>query len=157
MRPSLLCCLAALLCPTTGFTLSASTRPHLSVRASSSGISGYVGSSSGSGGSSNPLHSRASTIVLAEPQKKFFLVQIIDDILDYLTNMGGYTGFTEEMLKGDSAAADLNQVDMTDFGKPKAQDETANRTTDILVILLIVGPLLGLFAAGLKFGTGMFP
>lgn len=157
MRPSPLLCLLGLLRPTSGFSLSA--RPALSVRAASSGI-GFLGSSSGSSCGSPCVGApggsrRGRTIVLAE--KKFFLFQIIDDILDYLTNMGGYTGFTEEMLKGDSAAADLNKVDMTDFGRPKAQDDTANRTTDILVILLIVGPLLGLFAAGLKFGTGMFP
>lgn len=157
MQPSSLLCLASLLSPASGFTLS--TRPRLSVRTASSGI-GYLSgpSSSGSGNlwvGAPSGSGRAGKIVLA--QKKFFLFQIIDDILDYLTNMGGYTGFTEEMLKSDSAAADLNQVDMTDFGRPKAQDDTANRTTDILVILLIVGPLLGLFFAGLKFGTGMFP
>ena len=158
MRWPLLCLLALL--RTTGLSgFSLSARPALSVRAATSGI-GHLGSASGSSCGSLCVGApggsrRARTIVLAE--KKFILFQIIDDILDYLTNMGGYTGFTEEMLKSDSAAADLNEVDMTDFGRPKAQDDTANRTTDILVILLIVGPLLGLFAAGLKFGTGMFP
>ena len=55
--------------------------------------------------------SRRRAFVVLSAKKRFILFQIIDDVLDYLTNMGGYTGFTEEELKGGvgSTGVDLNQ------------------------------------------------
>ena len=87
-------------------------------------------------------------------KKAFILFQIIDDVLDYLTNMGGYTGFTEEELKGGvgSTGVDLNQKDMEAFGRQKPEDAATKQTTDVFVVLLIVTPILGLFAGIAIFG-----
>ena len=92
---------------------------------------------------------------LKKRQKKFILFQIIDDVLDYLTDMGGYTGFTEEELK---TGADLQAVSSSDkFMRPKEEDEQTKATTDVFVVLLIAVPLIGLGAAAAIFGSTYFP
>ena len=63
---------------------------------------------------------------------------ILDDVLDYLTNMGGYTGFSEEMLKGDVELSD-STVNMDDFGK---ELETDDRVTTAFVLVLIAVPFI---------------
>ena len=96
----------------------------------------------------------------ANKKRAFILFQIIDDVLDYLTNMGGYTGFTEEELKGGvgSTGVDLNQKDMEAFGRQKPEDAATKQTTDVFVVLLIVTPILGLFAGIAIFGPpALFP
>lgn len=104
--------------------------------------------------------SRRRSFVVLSAKKKFILFQIIDDVLDYLTNMGGYTGFTEEELKGGvgSTGVDLNQKDMEAFGRQKPEDAATKQTTDVFVVLLIVTPILGLFAGIAIFGPpALFP
>ena len=92
---------------------------------------------------------------LKKGQKKFILFQIIDDVLDYLTDMGGYTGFTEEELK---MGADLDAVSSSDkFMRPKEEDAQTKATTDVFVVLLIAVPLIGLGAAAAIFGSTYFP
>ena len=92
---------------------------------------------------------------LKKRQKKFILFQIIDDVLDYLTDMGGYTGFTEEELK---MGADLDAVSSSDqFMRPKEEDAQTKATTDVFVVLLIAVPLIGLGAAAAIFGSTYFP
>ena len=92
---------------------------------------------------------------LKKRQKKFILFQIIDDVLDYLTDMGGYTGFTEEELK---TGADLDAVSSSDkFMRPKEEDAQTKATTDVFVVLLIAVPLIGLGAAAAIFGSTYFP
>ena len=39
-------------------------------------------------------------VTLSLPERKQGILGAWEDVLDYLTNMGGYTGFTEEELKG---------------------------------------------------------
>lgn len=80
------------------------------------------------------------------------IVRIVDDVLDYLTNMGGYTGFTEEELKGSAGEAGgrITERKMESFGKAKEGiDET---TTTVFVTLLILFPsallFLGIFLYG---------
>ena len=63
-------------------------------------------------------------------------IPVIDDVLDYLTNMGGYTGFTEEELKG---GEDLSSVDMDAFGKDL---ETNDAVTSVFVVVLILVPFI---------------
>ena len=64
-----------------------------------------------------------------------------EDILDYLTNQGGYTGFTEGELKGDNAQSRLNERDMSTFGAPKeGLDE--NVTNVFVISLIALGPIL---------------
>ena len=83
--------------------------------------------------------------------RKGGILGAVDDILDYLTNMGGYTGFTEDELKGGKS---LNERDMSDFGKPT--EDLDDRVTTAFVILLIAFPsVLGLIAIKL-FGTPAF-
>ena len=92
---------------------------------------------------------------LKKGQKKFILFQILDDVLDYLTDMGGYTGFTEEELK---MGADLDAVSSSDkFMRPKEEDAQTKATTDVFVVLLIAVPLIGLGAAAAIFGSTYFP
>ena len=54
--------------------------------------------------------------------------------------MGGYTGFTEEQLKGE--ASSLNEVDMERWGQPKT-DIDENVTTAFVVILTLFPLVLG--------------
>ena len=61
-------------------------------------------------------------------------------MLDYLTNMGGYTGFTEGQLKGDGASDELERQDISDFGQPTELGEGGEATTTIFVLLLILFP-----------------
>ena len=70
-----------------------------------------------------------------------------------------YTGFTEEELKGTtSAAADLNNKDMTDWGKPKEGSVNSEQTTNAFVALLIVFPSALLFLGIAIFGPpALFP
>ena len=54
-----------------------------------------------------------------------------DDVLDYLTNMGGYTGFSEEQLKsGGAKQVEQNLADRTpldDFGQPREYTDSRVR------------------------------
>ena len=85
-------------------------------------------------------------------KKKFILFQIIDDVLDYLTNMGGYTGFTEEELKGgEGVAADLDNKDMDTFGQPTTGLD--DNVTSGFVILLILFPSTLMFIGIQLFGV----
>ena len=77
-------------------------------------------------------------------------VPIIDDVLDYLTNMGGYTGFTEEQLKSGES---LTDADVEDFGK---QRETDSTVTTIFVLLLIATPFI-VGSIGFKLGVFVVP
>ena len=54
--------------------------------------------------------------------------------------MGGYTGFTEDMLKGDGTELELKQKDMSDFGKPTDLGAGGETTTSAFVLLLILFP-----------------
>ena len=74
------------------------------------------------------------------PLLKGGLRGVADDILDYLTNMGGYTGFTEQQLKGETSS--LNEVDMERWGQPKT-DIDENVTTAFVVILALFPLVLG--------------
>ena len=69
-------------------------------------------------------------------------IPILDDVLDYLTNMGGYNGFTEEELKmgGDS----LDRVDMDEFGRELETDDTV--TTVFIIVFLFVPVIVGAIA-----------
>ena len=61
--------------------------------------------------------------------------------------MGGYTGFTEDQLKG---GKQLTQEDVKDFGVERETDETV---TTIFVILLIATPFL---VGAIGFSLGVF-
>ena len=74
---------------------------------------------------------------------------IVDDVLDYLTNMGGYTGFTEEELKGDRVA-NLTNRDMSEFG---VEAETDSTVTTVFVLLLIATPFI---VGAIGFSLGVF-
>ena len=63
-------------------------------------------------------------------------IPIVDDVLDYLTNKGGYTGFTEEQLKSGKS---LTEDDVANFGKELETDETI---TTVFVLLLIATPFI---------------
>ena len=80
---------------------------------------------------------RHTTLHLSEPGRREGLGGAWEDVLDYLTNMGGYTGFTEEELK--SGQAQLNEKDMKDFGRPS---EVNNDVTTAFVLALIAFPSL---------------
>ena len=51
---------------------------------------------------------------MSQPERKQGILGAWEDVLDYLTNMGGYTGFTEEELKGlqGQKAGKFEQKDM---------------------------------------------
>jgi hypothetical protein len=83
--------------------------------------------------------------------RKGGILGAVDDILDYLTNMGGYTGFTEDELKGGKS---LNERDMSEFGKP-TEDLDENITTAFVVLLILFPSVLGLIAVKI-FGTPAF-
>ena len=51
-------------------------------------------------------------------------IPLVDDVLDWLSDKGGYTGFTEEQLR---SGEDLREVDMESFGEGTKVD---NATTD---------------------------
>ena len=74
-------------------------------------------------------------------------IPIVDDVLDYLTNKGGYVGFTEEQLKGGKP---LTEADMEDWGK---QLETDDTVTSVFVILLILTPFI---VGYIGFSLGVF-
>jgi len=78
----------------------------------------------------------------AEGGKPNPIVAVVDDVLTYLTNMGGYTGFTEADLKGDgssNAPVELDsETDLENWGKPKKV--TSEATTTAFVVLLITFP-----------------
>ena len=69
-------------------------------------------------------------------------IPILDDVLDYLTNMGGYTGFSEEQLK--SGGDGLDSVDMDDFGRELETDDTV--TTVFIIVFLFVPLIVGFIA-----------
>jgi hypothetical protein len=71
----------------------------------------------------------------------------IDDVVNYLTNMGGYTGFTEGQLKGETA---LTDADVEDFGKQTATNDTV---TTVFVLLLLATPLI---VGYIGFSIGVF-
>ena len=69
-------------------------------------------------------------------------IPLVDDVLDWLSDKGGYTGFTEEQLR---SGEDLReQVDMDSFGEGTKVD---NATTDAFVIFLVLLPLIVIFGA----------
>ena len=51
-------------------------------------------------------------------------IPLVDDVLDWLSDKGGYTGFTEEQLR---SGEDLRNVDMESFGEGTKVD---NATTE---------------------------
>ena len=77
-------------------------------------------------------------------------IPIVDDVLDYLTNQGGYTGFTEAQLKGDRP---LTEADTENFGKELATDD---RVTTAFVLLLLATPFL-VGVVGFKLGVFVVP
>uniref|UniRef100_A0A7S4BEP1 Uncharacterized protein n=1 Tax=Chrysotila carterae TaxID=13221 RepID=A0A7S4BEP1_CHRCT len=92
---------------------------------------------------------------LCEPpqEQKPFLLQALDDILDYLTNMGGYTGFTEEQLKGGESAQSgrrLSETDLEKFGQ--AKQGLNDSTINAFIATLIIFPLAALLLAAKIFG-----
>ena len=92
----------------------------------------------------------ATPIMMA---RKGGVIGIVDDVLDYLTNMGGYTGFTEEELKGGES---LDKKDMTDFGK-QTEGVNDNLTTTLFVILLIAFPsILGIIGVSIYGAPSLF-
>jgi hypothetical protein len=128
-------------------------RTHLMGRAPRIARLGLVGPRMQNDEEISEIEARLSQ--LKKGQKKFILFQIIDDVLDYLTDMGGYTGFTEEELK---MGADLDAVSSSDkFMRPKEEDAQTKATTDVFVVLLIAVPLIGLGAAAAIFGSTYFP
>ena len=58
-----------------------------------------------------PTHRRLQRMRLAQPERKKGLLGAWEDVLDYLTNMGGYTGFTEEELKGGQASTEWQMIE----------------------------------------------
>ena len=68
-------------------------------------------------------------------------IPVVDDVLDYLTNMGGYTGFSEDQLK---SGLELTNVDTQDFGKELETDDTV--TTVFVFVLLLVPFIVGAIA-----------
>lgn len=74
-------------------------------------------------------------------------IPIVDDVLDYLTNMGGYVGFTEGQLKGDQP---LTKADSDNFGKVY---ETDDNVTTAFVLLLIATPFI---VGAIGFSLGVF-
>lgn len=95
------------------------------------------------GGSSRPsplLRCRVSSPVLAK-------IPVVDDVLDYLTNMGGYVGFTEDDLKG---GKQLPLKVSDDFGKERETDDTV---TTVFVLLLIATPFI---VGAIGFSLGVF-
>ena len=69
-------------------------------------------------------------------------IPLVDDVLDWLSDKGGYTGFTEEQLR---SGEDLReQVDMESFGEGTKVD---NATTDAFVVFLVLLPLIVIFGA----------
>ena len=66
---------------------------------------------------------------------------------DQLTNMGGYTGFTEDQLKGDQQ---LTEADVENFGVERATDDTV---TTVFVLLLIATPFI---VGAIGFSLGIF-
>ena len=69
-------------------------------------------------------------------------ILLVDDVLDWLSDKGGYTGFTEEQLR---SGEDLReQVDMDSFGEGTKVD---NATTDAFVIFLVLLPLIVIVGA----------
>ena len=72
-------------------------------------------------------------------------IPVLDDVLDYLTNMGGYTGFSEDQLKGDGP---LSDVDTENFGVELETDDTV--TTIFVVVLIMVPFIVGFIAFKLR-------
>ena len=75
-----------------------------------------------------------------------------------LLSQGGYTGFTEEELKGvQGGAADADalerKVSNDSFMRPKEQDEASKQTTDVFVTALIIFPLALLVVGAAVFGA----
>ena len=80
-------------------------------------------------------------------QQPLMRVPIVDDVLDYLTNMGGYTGFTEGQLKGETP---ITAKDMENFGKETETDDTV---TTVFVLVLIATPFI---VGAIGFSLGVF-
>mmetsp|Transcript_6061 Transcript_6061/g.19973 ORF Transcript_6061/g.19973 Transcript_6061/m.19973 type:complete len:141 (+) Transcript_6061:29-451(+) len=85
---------------------------------------------------------RWRSIELAQKNPVGFLAEAIDDVLTYLTNMGGYTGFTEADLKGDGSSSSVSKLDsQTDLDKwGKKKEVSSEATTTAFVLLLIIFP-----------------
>ena len=79
-------------------------------------------------------------------------IPIVDDVLDYLTNKGGYTGFTEGQLKSGQPLTEAD-MSMVNFGK---QRETDNTVTTIFVLLLLATPFI-VGSAGFSLGVFVVP
>ena len=76
---------------------------------------------------------------MREPPKR---IPLVDDVLDWLSDKGGYTGFTEEQLR---SGEDLREsTDMESFGEGTKVD---NATTDAFVIFLVLLPLIVIVGA----------
>mmetsp|Transcript_43445 Transcript_43445/g.114837 ORF Transcript_43445/g.114837 Transcript_43445/m.114837 type:complete len:141 (+) Transcript_43445:21-443(+) len=103
------------------------------------------------------LSPRAVALASQQPQRQGGILGAWEDVLDYLTNMGGYTGFTEEELKSLQAdGRELQQRDMEDFGKPT---EGLNETTTsaFVILLILLGPGLMLLSVAIYGPPAFFP
>ena len=75
-------------------------------------------------------------------------IPLVDDVLDWLTDKGGYTGFTEEQLR---SGEDLRErVDMESFGEGTQVD---NAATDFFIVALILLPFVAIVIATQVFGV----
>ena len=88
-------------------------------------------------------------------QRKGGILGAVDDVLDYLTDMGGYTGFQEGELKGDDMGdgemKSLDNRDMSSFGE--TTEGINDNTTSAFVLLLIVFPSILMFIGIQIFGA----
>ncbi|KAL1504917.1 hypothetical protein AB1Y20_008684 [Prymnesium parvum] len=141
MKPRLMACVLAL---ATSQPVGALRTPYLSPRAR--------------------LHQRAAGLLLRQASEKEGLLAVWEDVLDYLTNMGGYTGFTEEELKGGLGAAEppgqiserLKEKDMQAFGRP-TEGINSTTTTIFVILLILLGPGLMLLSIAVYGPPAFFP
>lgn len=88
---------------------------------------------------------RTPSVVLSERGPVQQLTDAADDILTYLTNLGGYTGFTEADLKGgpgSNGGSTLDpSTDLERWGKQKEVKSEANTTAFVLLLILFPSAL----------------
>jgi hypothetical protein len=86
-------------------------------------------------------HQRGDVVRLLS-QRKGGLIGVVDDILDFVSDLGGYNGFTEGELKGEEGDLDVERLaerDMSSFGAPT--EGLNDNVTSAFVVLLIIFPL----------------
>ncbi len=81
----------------------------------------------------------------------------VDDVLDFLSDMGGYNGFTEAELRDFAADETADELDkrlaarsLDSFGEKVPTDE---RVTNAFVLLLIAFPLVSLYVGATVVGV----